>query len=37
MRQLEAQADARSDDGTPLPSGEELAEELERYLRDQEP
>ena len=38
VRQLEEQADARSEsDGGPLPSGEELAAELERYLRDQEP
>ena len=37
VRQLEEQADARSDDGEPLPSGEQLVEELERFLRDQEP
>jgi len=37
VRQLEAQVDAvASADGGGLPSGEELAEELERYLRDQD-
>jgi hypothetical protein len=37
VRQLEQQADAVSEnDGGPLPSGEELAAELERYLRDQD-
>jgi proteasome assembly chaperone (PAC2) family protein len=37
VRQLEEQVDALADaDGRPLPSGEELAAELERYLRDQD-
>jgi len=37
VRQLETQVDAvASADGGGLPSGEELAEELERYLRDQD-
>lgn len=37
VRQLEAQVDAvASADGGGLPSGDELAEELERYLRDQD-
>jgi hypothetical protein len=37
VRQLEQQADAATEnDGAPLPSGEELAAELERYLRDQD-
>ena len=36
VRQLEEQVDALSGDGQPLPSGEELAAELERYLRDQD-
>ncbi len=37
VRQLEGQVDAQAEaDGRPLPSGEELAAELERFLRDQE-
>ena len=37
VRQLESQVDAQAEaDGRPLPSGEELAAELERFLRDQE-
>jgi len=37
VRQLEQQTDAMNEtDGGPLPSGEELAAELERYLRDQD-
>jgi len=37
VRQLEVQVDAvASADGGGLPSGEEMAEELERYLRDQD-
>ena len=37
VRQLEAQVDAvASAEGGDLPSGDELAEELERYLRDQD-
>jgi proteasome assembly chaperone (PAC2) family protein len=37
VRQLEAQVDAVSDaEDAGLPSGEELAEELQRYLRDQD-
>jgi hypothetical protein len=37
VRQLEAQVDAVADaEGAGLPSGEELAEELQRYLRDQD-
>ncbi|HEY5156250.1 MAG TPA: PAC2 family protein [Acidimicrobiales bacterium] len=37
VRQLEQQADAvAKNDGVPLPSGDELAAELERYLRDQD-
>ena len=34
MRQLEEQLDAQAGD-EPLPSGDELAAELERFLRDQ--
>jgi len=37
VRQLEQQVDALADShGQPLPSGEELAAELERFLRDQD-
>jgi len=37
VRQLEEQVDALADaDGRPLPSGEELAAELERFLREQD-
>jgi proteasome assembly chaperone (PAC2) family protein len=37
VRQLEEQVDAQTDaDGQTLPSGDELAAELERYLRDQD-
>jgi proteasome assembly chaperone (PAC2) family protein len=37
VHQLEQQVDAQADaDGRPLPSGEELAAELERFLRDQD-
>jgi proteasome assembly chaperone (PAC2) family protein len=37
VRQLEEQVDALADaQGLPLPSGEELAAELERFLRDQD-
>jgi proteasome assembly chaperone (PAC2) family protein len=37
VRQLEGQVDAQAEvDGQPLPSGEELAAELERFLRDQD-
>ena len=37
VRQLEEQVDALADsDGRPLPSGEELAAELERFRRDQD-
>ena len=37
VRQLEGRVDAQAEaDGRPLPSGEELAAELERFLRDQE-
>jgi proteasome assembly chaperone (PAC2) family protein len=38
VRQLEEQVDARtsSDDTRPLPSGDELVAELERFLRDQD-
>jgi len=37
VRQLESQVDAQAEaDGRPLPSGEELAAELERFLRDQD-
>lgn len=37
VRELEGQLDAQAEaDGRPLPSGEELAAELERFLRDQD-
>ena len=36
VEQLEQAADEAGDEEGPLPTGEELAEELERYLRERD-